>query len=376
MKIGIFDILRSSGSIRIKAIKLFDYWAGSIIFFFSKPRKDRDIDWRQIKKILIIRPGGIGDAVFLLPVIRALKKQYPPLEIDVLCERRNSQIFSSQKDLSLGIYQYDQCNSLRKIFYNQYDVVFDTEQWHYLSAVIASRFLDACCAGFSTRPWRSKFYHQKVSYGKNVYELMNFINLFRCVFQDLSDQIALEGSFHIPDDAMQWAEDNGSQNNISLFVGASIAERRLTSEQSLAIIKYLDQRGCHVALCGGKDSFSQVRRIDQNLQGLNVTNFVGKTTLIQSSALIKTSKLFIGPDSGLLHLAVAIGAPTVGIFGPGNKEKWAPRGSRHSIFTKDMECSPCTHYGYTITHCLGRYPCMRELNIEELLQCVEQKVNS
>jgi len=110
-----------------------------------------------------------------------------------------------------------------------------------------------------------------------------------------------------------------------------------------------------------------------NLNDNRILNYVGKIPLEKSAALIKQSKLFIGPDSGLMHLACAVGTPVIAIFGPGNLQKWRPLGERHAIITENMECSPCTQFGYTVPTCKKSFQCMRNLNLDKIFVQLKNK---
>jgi ADP-heptose:LPS heptosyltransferase len=66
-----------------------------------------------------------------------------------------------------------------------------------------------------------------------------------------------------------------------------------------------------------------------------VKNFCGKLNLIEVAAHLKKCKIFIGNDSGLMHIASASGIPTLGLFGPSLESRYAPRGNNaHYIRTK------------------------------------------
>ena len=246
--ISFLDILHSIASPRIKFIKIFDHLIGGAIAFLlpSKPQKELP---SSIKNILIIRPGGIGDAVFLLPILKALKKQ--GLVIDILCEQRNAEVFTSQ-----GFPQV----SLRALFFRawqskMYDVVIDTEQWHYLSAVIAYFVRSSYKIGFATRPNRAKLFHQAVDYDIHGYELDNFKKLF--VIQTLNEvkgkDLKLAGYFHIDVPFQTLAKEQIQGKFITLFLGASIALRRLNQEQVMTIIHHYQEKDYSIALLGGRD---------------------------------------------------------------------------------------------------------------------------
>ena len=350
------DILNSHGHWSLKLFKLADYFFGFLIAFLLPKQNSRLSFNSPIKKILVIRPGGIGDAVFLLPIFKLLKAK--GVMIDVLCEPRNFEIFSSQ---DYPVYFYNRLNSLKQVMNNVYDVVIDTEQWHYLSA-ICSYFVKAKYRiGFATRPLRAKLFNQQVSYGEGDYELENFLRLFEKLFHEGSDIKNINDCFEVTSQMRNWAIGQITENSVIVFLGASIALRRFTREQSEKIIHSLLQKGVQPVFLGGVDVKIIADQIVSQINDSRVLNFVGRTNLMESAALIQRARGFIGHDSGLMHLACAVGTPVVAIFGPGNLRKWQPMGKKHHIVSGYVSCSPCTKFGYTIPTCKGTYHCVRDI---------------
>ena len=76
-----------------------------------------------------------------------------------------------------------------------------------------------------------------------------------------------------------------------------------------------------------------------------VLNVAGKTSLVQSGALLKHANLFICNDSGPMHIGAAVGAPTLAVFGPANHLRWGPYGPGHRVVRLDLDCSPCLFMG-------------------------------
>jgi ADP-heptose:LPS heptosyltransferase len=64
-------------------------------------------------------------------------------------------------------------------------------------------------------------------------------------------------------------------------------------------------------------------------------------TLAQVAALLIRADLYLGNDSGITHLAGAVGAQTVALFGPSDARRWAPRGVKVSLLSLGVACSPC-----------------------------------
>jgi ADP-heptose:LPS heptosyltransferase len=104
---------------------------------------------RRITSVLLIRPGGIGDAVLLIPAIILLKRAFPRAAIDILAEKRNSGVFALCPDVS-AVYHYETPAEIFKTIRKSYDVVIDSEQWHRLSAVAARMTRAPMSIGFAT----------------------------------------------------------------------------------------------------------------------------------------------------------------------------------------------------------------------------------
>jgi ADP-heptose:LPS heptosyltransferase len=372
--IGWSDIWRSSSTFKIKLIKSLDYALGSLLAFVLPARESQTIAIEDVKNILIIRPGGIGDAVVLLPVIDTLKAQYPQINIEILCEARNAEVFLSQARWVQNVYRYDHLNELFKVLKSRYDLVLDTEQWHYLSSFLGSFVRKNALIGFGTRPLRRKLLDVVCDYDENSYELVNFIKLVRAL-GIRSEALGLEEGFIVGEHLQQWASEQLKGENVAFLVGASIPERRLTVVQMKEIVQGIRSQGLDVVLLGGIDGRDLSIQLFKELNDAHVLNFVGCLDLSQSAALIEQCRCFVGADSGLMHLASLVGVPVVAIFGPGNEKKWAPRGEKHYLIRNPVVCSPCTHFGYTVPSCAGRVTCMRQLNLSSVIQAVQEVIN-
>ncbi len=372
IKIGAWDVIRSSGSFHIKAIKLIDLFWGTLLSFILPAKKEGAVA-AAATRLLIIRPGGIGDAIFLLPLLRSIRANNPPIRIDILCERRNAGVFLSQSQLNFRVYRYDTAGEFFSLFKNEYDVIIDSEQWHYLSAITAYFLRAKTRIGFATRPLRAKLFNRRIPYEINGYELDNFKKLFEGLKGAEQAASDINSCFEVPAQAASWAAKRINSKSVTVFLGASIPERRLTHEQSLKLIHGLLERKLSIILLGGEDVRETSACLEKEAHSEHITNLVGKTSLEQSAALIRESRLFIGADSGLMHLACAVGTPAIAIFGPGNLKKWGPKGEKHSIITENAECSPCTVFGYTLPTCKGSYHCMRNIPIENILNNVNIK---
>ncbi|MEW6593511.1 MAG: glycosyltransferase family 9 protein [Thermodesulfobacteriota bacterium] len=135
------------------------------------------------------------------------------------------------------------------------------------------------------------------------------------------------------------------------------------------VLRFLRQKNLAVVVVGSAGERERAEALVRE-SGPGASNLAGKTNLLELAALLQSSALFIGVDSAGLHLAAAVGAPTVGIFGPSAAHCWAPRGERHLVVQKDLPCVPCHQKG-----CDGseHSRCLDALTVEEITAAVTRQ---
>lgn len=323
----------------------------------------------RIKRILIIRPGGMGDAVLLLPMINFVNARFPDALIYVLCERRNMEIFAMCNNVD-RVLCYDKCSDLMESFQYRYDLVIDTEQWHRLSAVCAFMTRAPIRVGFGTNQ-RRQLLTQSVDYHCEDYEVKSFLRLLESItetsFRFDPNEPFLSVYGHVPE-GLGLSQDDLSRL-VCIFPGASIKERRWGGGKFGAVALALVQAGYRVVIVGGHDDTylaTEIKNVCADL--LDVT---GRTTLSETAIIIKNSAIFISGDSGLMHLAYALGTPTVSLFGASSQHKWSPHGRDCIVINKNVECSPCSSFGYT-PKCKHNNCCLLQIEPDEVIQaCVK-----
>ena len=112
--------------------------------------------------------------------------------------------------------------------------------------------------------------------------------------------------------------------------------------------------GGQLILLGGPEEAELHRQIFELMQSdMPVHSFAGKGTIRVAAAILEQADLFIGNDSGLMHMATAVGTPTVAIFGLTNSAAWGPYTghdpSRKAVVVKlDLPCMPCFYRGHDL----------------------------
>ena len=112
-------------------------------------------------------------------------------------------------------------------------------------------------------------------------------------------------------------------------------------------------------------------RADRKLRRKKIVNLVGKTSLSELSGVLSLSRLHVGVDSAAPHIAAAVGTPTITVYGPTSWRDWAPIGEDHRVIASDLDCVPCRRKG-----CNGseKSRCLEELDIEIIKKAIDEKL--
>jgi len=129
---------------------------------------------------------------------------------------------------------------------------------------------------------------------------------------------------------------------IGLAPGATYGPaKRWYPERFASVADRLIERFSARVLLFGSAGDHEVARSIQGKARNALVDLTGETTLREAISLIARCRLFVSNDSGLMHVAGALGTPTVAIFGSTNPLTTSPVGQKSIVITKNVDCSPC-----------------------------------
>jgi heptosyltransferase-2/heptosyltransferase-3 len=133
-----------------------------------------------------------------------------------------------------------------------------------------------------------------------------------------------------------------------------------------------EQFSAPVVFTGGDHELPLVQRM-AGYMSHTACLMVGNTSVTQLAALFSRAQVVLGPDSGPMHLAVAVGAPTVTLFGPADPEEFGPWGSpdKHAVLTSNIGCRPCRVLDWASDD-LSLHPCVREISVARVLEAAHR----
>ena len=151
--------------------------------------------------------------------------------------------------------------------------------------------------------------------------------------------------------------------------GFSKARRWIPERFAKVAQELKDGHGADIILVG---QYADDSHLVEKMLSCESVNLVGMTTLPQLADVIHRADLFIGADSGVMHIAAASGTPVISIFGPSNAEAWRPWAldGQVTVLQSGVECSPCSYVGHSIgarEGCAAR-TCMKLVSHDQVLE--------
>ena len=152
---------------------------------------------------------------------------------------------------------------------------------------------------------------------------------------------------------------------IGLNLGTTWHTKRWSLENFAKVITQVQKRfDARILLTGSTAEIPLGEALTQ-ITKVETINLIGKTTLMQLGALIESCNLYLTCDSGPMHIAAAVGTPTIALFGPTSPIRHGPYGESHEVIEKPVECRPCYK-----RNCMRKdqpHLCMTEINPNEIV---------
>jgi heptosyltransferase-2 len=315
--------------------------------------------------ILIRATNWVGDAVMCLPALHAIRQRFPEAHITILAKSWVADLYAQESftnrmlmcdakpwwtmALELRRHRFDCAILLQNAF---------GAAWVAAAAGIPARI------GYN-RDGRGFLLTRAVKVPKRGeiprHQRFYYLELLRRA--RLIDALPAGNIKITPQTSVR-----NPKRVIGISPGAAYgtAKRWLPERFAEAASELANARGAALALFGSRAEHPLCEQIAQMLHGHDVTNYAGRTTLEQFIELAARCELFLTNDSGAMHIASALGVPTVAIFGATDDEATGPTGPHARVVREKVECSPCLLRECPIDHrCMTRVSAGRV--IEEAL---------
>jgi len=331
-----------------------------------------------MRNILIIKLRYIGDVLLATPTLRALKTAWPDARVTMMVNRGTEDVLSGNPDLdeimvldkgSLAA-QWRLIAGLRRRRFDTVIDLTDGDRSAFLSWISGAPVR----IGFNDEHrWRGKCYTQVVQPAPGVrhridrdLEALKFLSI-QAGSKDPQLWLTPEEG-NSADHLLDQLGVQRSQAMVILQPGARYWFKAWPTERFAELADRLtSQYGCQVLIGGSHQDIDVAQKIRQIAKSRPII-MAGRTTIKQFAAIAKKSALFVGSDSGAMHMASAVGTPVVALYGPSNPREWGPRGGPVEVLYKGLDCRTCFHPTCT----RGEENCMRLITVQEVCAAAQR----
>lgn len=335
---------------------------------FSRWKKHWNPERQQeSRRVLIILLSAMGDAINFLPALRKLRERQPHWRIELLTSSRAFPIFEDSPyldeiisvDIYGGIFQSVGrfWRMVREVKASQYDMIIDTEQYSALTGFVTLLSGAPRRIGFRTVGKQvDRAYTDLIDYAESRHEAHCFIDLLQPVigkqsYPDLLEPLSLTQQQITEAGQRLYSLGLGEQSRseyarapiiaIHPLSSSTATNRRWPAESFIRLSRQLQaEYGARILLIGSAEEAPFLSDLARMI-GEPVNVLAGKTSIRELAAIFTYCQLFVGNDSGPMHLAAAMGIPVVGLFGPNTPLKWGPLGHKSRSVSAELPCSPC-----------------------------------
>lgn len=344
-------------------------------------------DISDLKKILVIQFGDIGDIVWGIPTFWAIRDSIPGVKIYAVVKEGFGKLLEMEPSISrvfevgknnkgLIVDISKQIDFLKKLRSQKFDIAVDLRSGDR-GAFLA--FLSGAKKRFTIKYedvpfWRNLFFTHVLNpppLGGVRGATDQSLRIFRELGIDTKNRIPkLNVSEDIKIRSCGILDSVGLKANSSMVTFNPFSRWSYKELPEVKWVEVLDwfcgKYNARPVIVGSQDEIEKVERIKEKCKG-EVVNLAGRTGLDELAGVLSLSRLHVGVDSAAPHIAAAVGTPTVTIYGPSSWNDWAPIGEKHRIVVQDWECVPCRDKGCNGTE---RSLCLEELDIEKIKQAV------
>jgi heptosyltransferase-3 len=287
-------------------------------------------DRQPPRRILLICTQRIGDVLLATPVARSLKQAWPEAELHFLVFKGTEGVLEGNPDIDRIIAVPQRTGWRGKLaqfrqLWRRYDLAVATiatdraRLYGWVGAGFRIGFIADGEKGKTLLLDRWLRFDDRdthtVTMGLRLTELLGIASCYQVVPPSIAPdrrdslftrQVALNG-----------------KNYVVLHPSPKFAYKMWRQDGWVELAGWLLQQGLAVVLTGGPDK-DELTYAEEIARQANVINLVGGLSLAETAELIAHAKLFVGPDTAATHIAAAVGAPTIALFGPSNPVKWGP----------------------------------------------------
>lgn len=364
--------------------------------FIAPLVRRRKIELKNIEKILITRECCIGDVLMMTPMVASLKQALPQSKIFFMVGDWSKAVLEDNSDIEALVPYFSLRDFLKKplFFFSRlrkerkkgYDLIIVGDVGIspiFTAWLMGARYrlgFDAFNRGFLLTHALPRSPEDDLAEKEGYLKLLSLIGI---------EPKMKEMKMEVAASLKEWAEEVYEKENlkekkvIALLPGGGVnpgtvmPSKRWGEAKFAALANLILRELENVAfiILGGKEDRKIAEEVASEIKG-QVVNLAGQTDLKQTAALLERSWLVIGNDCGPIHLAAAVGTPTLTIYGPTEGWRLAPTGEKHRYIQAKIDCAPCYRQILGSFRKCQKLDCMDSILVEEVFQTFKEQIRS
>ena len=341
-----------------------------------KVRGGKKLPEQGIERVLIRGTNWIGDVVMTLPAVAAVRKTWPTARISVLAKPWVAEVYRLSEDVDdVIVFQepghHAGIGGKLRLARELRGIGFDC-------AILLQNAIEAAIiAGLAGIPFRAGYNSdgrglllthavRRTKAIRRVHQIDYYIEMVRALgCTPAARDVRLHPGRDYDGLAEALLNRFGIAENrllIGIAPGAAYGPAKKWSPERFAAVadRLIDDTGGQTILFGSGGDRESTAAVQGSARH-SLIDIAGMTNLKEAIALIARCSLFISNDSGLMHVAGALGVPTIALFGSTNPATTSPVGEKSVIIHHDVDCSPCLK-----PVCPTDFRCMEMIGVEEV----------
>ena len=343
-----------------------------------------------IMKILIVKLSSLGDVIQTLPVLIPLKKFFSNPHITWLIEEETADllkehplvdqviVFPKSRWIKRGKYfknwfswLKEGAKFIKEVRAVNYDLIIDFQGLFKSGILVMLAKGEKKVGFFPSREKAHIFLTEKIFF---PHPPLHAIERYLFLVESLCGKKSTEPEFFIPirqrhrNRVLKFFHENHIELDkpvVLLHPGTRWETKQWEEGRWAKLGDWLQTRnGAQVIFTGSKNDFFLINRIANKMKFPGI-NTAGRWNLNELAFLQKLSDLIIIPDSGPMHLAVAMGTPVIALFGPTEPKLTGPYGKQHQVIISSTKCRPCFKRKCDLA------PCMKAITLEEVWEAAK-----
>lgn len=359
-----------------RVLRFFDRYAGvpAVAALSLRGKRGAPAD---PKRIGLMKSVAIGDLVLMSGVVEDVRSKFPRAQLVLITGDDNAalgRLLLREGDQQISVSPFHVLESVRAVRRQNLDALLDFGAWPRFDAMVSALSGANFTAGFNT-PGQSRHlaYDRSVSYSSSIHEVENNRNLARVLGVESKSMPRLAAPGIVPDDrfpAMSYVVFHPWAGGFKYHV------REWPSDRWVELGKQVSARGFPIVITGGKGDAARSVALAAAIAatGARVTDTAGQLPLPELVDVLARAATAVCVNTGVMHIAAALGTRTIGLQGPTSSVRWGPLG--RAAVAVDSRTPGCGYLNLGWEYDGQRLDCMDGITVADVGAAIDRVMSA